>query len=721
MEFSFKPNMDNEKALETYGRNLTELAMKNKLDPIIGRDDEIRRIMRILSRKTKNNPVLVGETGVGKTAIVEGIARKIALGDVPEDLKDKEIIEIDLTLMFAGTSFQGQFEERLKKLTKEIQEADGKVIVFIDEIHLIVGTGKNASGNSMDVANILKPMLARGEMHLIGATTYDEYKKYIESDAALERRMQKIAISEPTIEDTITIMRGIKERFETFHGVKIEDSAIVSAAKMSSRFISDRFLPDKAIDLIDEAAATLKTIINSKPEILDKLEQKQIALEMEKIALTKDDNPDHKFKNEIRLKEIEEKLTKLKSEIQTLNKKWLSEKHFIENLNQKKQLLEQYKQDLRNYQNNTDYEKASELLYKKIPDLEEEVKQIDNQHRQAQSDSLIQDYVSENQIAEIVSKWTKIPVAKLVETESEKLLNLEKSLNQRVIGQPQATKLVSETILRSKANINDPNCPIGSFMFLGPTGVGKTELARALAYHLFDSEKQMIRIDMSEFIESNSISKLIGSPPGYVGYGDTSQLSDRVRQNPYSVVLFDEIEKAHPDVINILLQILDEGILKDAKGKEINFKNTIIIMTSNLGSELVLQSEDHVASRSKLTKELQKFFKPEFINRIDEIIAFNHLPEEVIEKIIKNELDKLSQRIYQNQEINIKFSSTLTKYILAKGYNRSYGARPINRLIKNEVESYIAKLIISKQIDNNGSYEIDFDGDQIIYLEEQLN
>ena len=721
MEFSFKPNTDNGKALETYGRNLTELAMKNKLEPIIGRDDEIRRIMRILSRKTKNNPILIGEPGVGKTAIVEGIARKIALGDVPDDLKDKEIIEIDLPLMFAGTSFQGQFEERLKKLTKEIQEAEGKVIIFIDEIHLIVGTGKNAAGNSMDVANILKPMLARGEMHLIGATTYDEYKKYIESDPALERRMQRVPVSEPTIEDTITIMRGIKERFETFHGVKIEDSAIVSAAKMSSRFISDRFLPDKAIDLIDEAAATLKTIINSKPEILDKLEQKQIALEMEKIALIKDDNPEHKFKNEIRLKEIETKLNNLKSEIEFLSKKWGSEKSFIENLNQKKQLLERYKQDLRNYQNNTEYEKASELLYKKIPELEEEIKEIDNKHRQAKDENLIQDYVSANQIAEIISKWTRIPVSKLVETETEKLLNLENYLKERVIGQEQATKLVSETILRSKANINDPNCPIGSFMFLGPTGVGKTELAKALAYNLFDSEKQMIRLDMSEFIEANSISKLIGSAPGYVGYGDVSQLSDKVRQHPYSVILFDEIEKAHPDVINILLQILDEGILKDAKGKEINFKNTIIIMTSNLGSELILDSENSIVSRSKITNELQKFFKPEFINRIDEIIPFNHLSENNIEKIIANELDQLAKRIYQNQEINIKFSKTLIQYILAKGYNRTYGARPINRLIKNEIESFIARLIIGKKIEVNNNYLIDFDGDKIIYTEEQLN
>ena len=719
MDFNFIPNPENQDVLKTYGRNLTELAMQNKLEPIIGRENEIRRVMQILSRKTKNNPVLVGEPGVGKTAIVEGIARKVALGDVPEDLKDKEIIEIDLPLMFAGTSFQGQFEQRLKNLTKQIQEAQGKIIIFIDEIHLIVGTGKNATGQTMDVANILKPMLARGELHLIGATTYDEYKKYIESDAALERRMQKVSVAEPTIEDTITIMRGIKERFENFHGVKIEDSAIVSAAKMSSRFISDRFLPDKAIDLIDEAAATLKTIINSKPEVIDKLEQRKIALEMEKIALTKDANPDKKLKNELRLQEIDAKLSEISAKMKVLNQKWSAEKAQIENLKEKKQRLETYKQDLWHYQNISDYEKASELLYKKIPELEAEIQQTEKQQKAAKQQSLIQDYVGENQIAEIISKWTKIPVTKLVETESEKLLKLESALNQWVIGQPEAVKLVSETILRSKANINDPNCPIGSFMFLGPTGVGKTELAKALAYNLFDSQRQMVRLDMSEYADAISISKLIGSPPGYVGYGEVSQLSDKVRQNPYSVVLFDEIEKAHPDVINLLLQILDEGILKDAKGKEINFKNTIIIMTSNLGADLILDNE--MTSRSKLTKELQAFFKPEFINRIDEIIAFNHLSESVAQKIVNKEFAKLKQRVAQNQEISLHFTAELVAYVVAKGYNRTFGARPINRLIKNEIESLVAKSIIAKQMIKGQSYHLDFDGYQVKVIEDSLN
>ena len=716
MDFSFTPNEKDVDSLKKYGKNLTELAMKNKLEPVIGRDDEIRRVIRILSRKTKNNPVLVGEPGVGKTAIVEGLAKRIALGDVPENLKNKELIEIDLALMFAGASFQGQFEERIKNLTKQIKESNGNVIVFIDEIHMIVGTGKNSSGNAMDVANILKPMLARGEMMLIGATTYDEYKKYIETDAALERRMQKVDVAEPSIDDTITIMRGIKDRFESFHGIKIEDSAIVAAAKMSSRFISDRFLPDKAIDLVDEAAATLKTIMNSKPEILEKLEQKKMALEMEKIALTKDDKENKSQKNEIRLKEIDKKLKTINSDISSISEKWKNEKKSTEELSNKKFQLELMKQRLIQFQNESNYEKASELLYKSIPELEKEIKKIENESRGSEN-TLVRDSVGENEIAEIVSKWTKIPVSKLVESESKKLLNLEKELNERVVGQKHATKLVAETILRSKANINDPNRPIGSFMFLGPTGVGKTELAKSLAYSLFDSEKQMIRIDMSEFMEAHSISKLIGSPPGYVGYGEMSQLSDKVRQNPYSVVLFDEIEKAHPDVLNILLQILDEGALKDSKGKEINFKNTIIIMTSNVGSNLILENPK---STEKVLQEMQKVFRPEFINRVDEVIVFNPLDEKVVEKIISKELNNLSKRVFENQEITISFSKEINKYVLEKGYNKIFGARPINRLIKNDIESFIAKKIISKEMLKEQSYEITCDKSGNIRLKEDL-
>ncbi len=714
MDFSFTPNEQNVDSLKKYGKNLTELAMKNKLEPTIGRDDEIRRVIRILSRKTKNNPVLVGEPGVGKTAIVEGLAKKIALGDVPENLKNKELIEIDLALMFAGASFQGQFEERVKNLTKQIKESNGNIIIFIDEIHMIVGTGKNASGNAMDVANILKPMLARGEMMLIGATTYDEYKKYIETDAALERRMQKVDVAEPSINDTITIMRGIKDRFESFHGVKIEDSAIVAAAKMSSRFISDRFLPDKAIDLVDEAAATLKTIMNSKPEVLEKLEQKKIALEMEKIALTKEDKVESSKKHELRIKEIETKLKSIDSEISEISKKWNSEKKSVEELSNKKFQLELLKQRLIQFQNESNYEKASELLYKSIPELEKEISNLEKSSKNSEN-TLVRDSVGENEIAEIVSKWTKIPVSKLVESEAQKLLNLEKDLNSRVVGQEQATKLVSETILRSKANINDPNRPIGSFMFLGPTGVGKTELAKSLAYSLFDSEKQMIRIDMSEFMEAHSISKLIGSPPGYVGYGEMSQLSDKVRQNPYSVVLFDEIEKAHPDVLNILLQILDDGILKDSKGKEINFKNTIIIMTSNVGSSLILEKE---ASTEKVIQEMQKVFRPEFINRIDEIVIFNPLNEKVIEKIIAKELDYLAKRVYENQEITITFNKNIYDYVMKNGYNKIFGARPINRLIKNDIESFIAKKIIAKDMIKEQSYEITCDKNGNIKLKE---
>ena len=716
MDFNFMPNEQNVDSLKKYGKNLTELASKNKLEPIIGRDDEIRRVIRILSRKTKNNPILVGEPGVGKTAIVEGLAKKIALGDVPENLKDKELIEIDLASMFAGASFQGQFEERIKNLTKQIKESNGKIIIFIDEVHMIVGTGKNSANNAMDVANILKPMLARGEMMLIGATTYDEYKKYIETDAALERRMQKVDVAEPSIEDTITIMRGIKERFESFHSVKIEDSAIVAAAKMSSRFISDRFLPDKAIDLVDEAAATLKTIMNSKPEILEKLEQKKMALEMEKIALSKEKNTaDNNEKLNNRIKEIEETLISINKDIDQVSQKWQSEKQSVEQVSSKKYQLEKLKQKLVQYQNESNYEKASELLYKSIPELEEEIKKLENNSKIDQS--LVRDSVGENEIAAIVSKWTKIPVAKLVESESKKLLNLENDLNQRVIGQEHATKLVSETILRSKANINDPNRPIGSFIFLGPTGVGKTELAKTLAFSLFDSEKQMIRIDMSEFMEAHSISKLIGSPPGYVGYGEMSQLSDKVRQNPYSVILFDEIEKAHPDVLNILLQILDDGILKDSKGKEINFKNTIIIMTSNIGSNIILENKN---AEQKVIQEMQKVFRPEFINRIDEIIVFNPLDEKVIEKIIEKELKKLSSRVLENQDITIKFSPKINEYILKNGYNKIFGARPINRLIKNDIESFIAKKIISHDMKKNETYELTCDKFGKIVMKEDL-
>ena len=716
MDFNFMPNEQNVDSLKKYGKNLTELASKNKLEPIIGRDDEIRRVIRILSRKTKNNPILVGEPGVGKTAIVEGLAKKIALGDVPENLKDKELIEIDLASMFAGASFQGQFEERIKNLTKQIKESNGKIIIFIDEVHMIVGTGKNSANNAMDVANILKPMLARGEMMLIGATTYDEYKKYIETDAALERRMQKVDVAEPSIEDTITIMRGIKERFESFHSVKIEDSAIVAAAKMSSRFISDRFLPDKAIDLVDEAAATLKTIMNSKPEILEKLEQKKMALEMEKIALSKEKNTaDNNEKLNNRIKEIEETLISINKDIDQVSQKWQSEKQSVEQVSSKKYQLEQLKQKLVQYQNESNYEKASELLYKSIPELEDEIKKLENNSKIDQS--LVRDSVGENEIAAIVSKWTKIPVAKLVESESKKLLNLENDLNQRVIGQEHATKLVSETILRSKANINDPNRPIGSFIFLGPTGVGKTELAKTLAFSLFDSEKQMIRIDMSEFMEAHSISKLIGSPPGYVGYGEMSQLSDKVRQNPYSVILFDEIEKAHPDVLNILLQILDDGILKDSKGKEINFKNTIIIMTSNIGSNIILENKN---AEQKVIQEMQKVFRPEFINRIDEIIVFNPLDEKVIEKIIEKELTKLSSRVLENQDITIKFSPKINEYILKNGYNKIFGARPINRLIKNDIESFIAKKIISHDMKKNETYELTCDKFGKIVMKEDL-
>ncbi|MGL4343435.1 MAG: ATP-dependent Clp protease ATP-binding subunit [Metamycoplasmataceae bacterium] len=715
MDFDFFKAEDDEKsAIEIYGRDLTKLAHNNKLEPTIGRDDEIRRLIRILSRKTKNNPILVGEPGVGKTAIVEGLAKKIILGEVPENLKNKRIIEIDLTQMFAGTSFQGEFEKRLKKLIKEIKDANGNILVFIDEIHMIVGTGKNSQGNSMDVANILKPMLARGELHLIGATTFDEHKKYIESDPALERRMQKIKIDEPSIQDTITILRGIKERFENYHGVKISDDALVQAAILSSRFIADRFLPDKAIDLIDEAAATVKTIINSTPEELDNLKQKKATLEMEKIAISKEDNDNKNIK---RIKEINNQLEKINNEIDIITRKWNDEKTDFNEISKLKKNLEIYRYKLTKYQNESEFTKASELLYKTIPELEERIQKKESLLKK-EDKSFLKVKVDVNEISEIVSKWTGIPVNKLISNEREKLLNLENELKKRVVGQDHAIKLVTEAILRSKANINDPNKPIGSFLFFGPTGVGKTELAKALAYNIFDSEKKIIRFDMSEFMEKNSVSKLIGSPPGYLGYGEVVGLTDTIRNNPYSIVLFDEIEKAHPDVINILLQILDEGNLTDSKGKKINFKNTIIIMTSNIGADLIL---DHETNEAKIKREFLNYFKPEFINRIDEVIAFNYLDEKTINKIIINELNILKDRVFQTHDINIEFNDNISIYVFNKGYSRVNGARTIKQIIVKEIETLIAKKILSEEIVKNNSYIINIENNNLKVDKKILN
>ncbi|AAT27851.1 ATP-dependent Clp protease ATP-binding subunit [[Mycoplasma] mobile] len=711
MQMNYKKPDDND-PLKQFGRNLTDLAKKNMLEPVIGREDEIRRIIRILSRKTKNNPVLVGEPGVGKTAIVEGLAKKIHDAQVPEDLKNKEVIEISLPSLIAGASYQGQFEERIKSLMDKIEKNQGKYIIFIDEIHLLIGTGKNSSNSTMDAANIFKPALARGQMQLVGATTIEEYRKYIESDSALERRMQKVKVAEPNIEDTITILRGIKGRFETFHNVKISDKALIAAANLSARYISDRFLPDKAIDLVDEAASTIKTEINSQPEELEKIQQKIITFETEKAALKSENT----IQSNLRVEELNNELKKLNSEHKILSEKWISEKNVVIELNDKKRKIESLKHEVSKLQNEGLYEKASKIMYSDLPKIEKELKILENLNKE--KNSLIKEDVTENEIAEIVSKWTMIPISKLLEKQKDKLLNLQSELKKQVKGQEEAIELVSDTILRSRANINDPNKPIGSFIFMGPTGVGKTELAKSLAYVLFDSKKQLIRLDMSEYSEKHSISKIIGSPPGYIGYENGGQLTELIRQKPYSIVLFDELEKAHPDVLNVLLQILDDGILTDAKGKTINFKNTIIIMTTNLGSDLILEK---VYDPKELRKILLKFVKPEFLNRIDEIIPFKELDKDTIKEIIENELNELEKRVYQNQTIFIKFDDSIVEYISKQGYDNLYGARPLKRVIQNKIQSKIALNIISGNLKPNESYIILIENENLVIKNALVN
>ncbi|WP_406616040.1 ATP-dependent Clp protease ATP-binding subunit [Mycoplasmopsis hyopharyngis] len=683
--------------LKQFGRNLTDLAIKNKLDPVINRDDEIRRMIRILSRKNKNNPVLVGEPGVGKTAIVEGLARKIIEGNVPENLKDKEIIELDLPAMLAGASFQGQFEQRLKDVLKRIEESEGNIIVFIDEIHMLIGTGKNAQGG-MDAANIVKPLMARGKMHLIGATTFDEYRKYIEKDGALERRMQRIDVQEPSIEDTITILRGIKDRFESYHNVKISDDALVAASRLSSRYISDRFLPDKAIDLVDEAAATIRTEMGFQPEELDKLKQEKAKLEMEKIALL-----DDKKKNQVRLTEIEQISKNVDSQIEKLQKKWDNEKKRLEELSNSKSKLDNMKYRLNLFQNEGNFEAAAKLMYNDIPDLEKKISTIEKE-LSSSTNSLIKETVTKEEIATIVSKWTHIPVNKLLETEKEKLLNLEKELNQKVKGQKEATKLVANAIMRAKANINDPNRPLASFLFMGSTGVGKTELAKALAYSIFDNEKQMIRLDMSEYMEKHSVSKFIGAPPGYVGFDETSSVCEKIRKNPYTILLLDEIEKAHNDVLNILLQILEDGIITDSKGRTINCRNLIVIMTSNLGTDLVEKEEK--LSKVDLKKELVNKLRPEFVNRIDEIVWFKKLSKEVINEIVILELDKLLKRVQESKNLKFSYDEKTVNFIAEAAYDSNFGARPIRRFIQNQLESLIAFQIINGTIKEGNKYKI---------------
>lgn len=699
-------NLENdENILEKYGRDVVELARQGKIDPVIGRDDEIRRIIKILSRKTKNNPVLIGEPGVGKTAIIEGLARRIVSGDIPDSLKDKTIFELDMASLVAGAKYRGEFEERLKAVLKKIKESEGKIILFIDEIHLIVGAGK--VDGAMDAGNILKPMLARGELHCIGATTLDEYHKYIEKDQALERRFQKVMVSEPTVEDTISILRGLKERFEVHHGVHIKDNAVIAAAVMSNRYITDRFLPDKAIDLIDEACASVRLTLDSMPVELDNIERRINQIKIELMAIKKDNDASslkHAEELEAELKDLNEKDSALKD-------KWLKEKDEIKNLKDKKAILDRKRFELETAYNQGDFEKASKLQYQVIPALEKEISDFENQNK---DNKLLSETVSDEDIAQVVSKWTNIPVSKLMQGEREKVLKLADNLKRRVIGQDEAITLISDAIIRQRAGIKDENRPIGSFMFLGPTGVGKTELAKALASELFDSETHIVRIDMSEYQEAHTVARLIGAPPGYVGYDEGGQLTEAIRRNPYSIILFDEIEKAHKDVFNVLLQILDDGRLTDGQGKVVDFKNTIIIMTSNLGAEFLLEDPKNKKGVIDLIKN---YFKPEFLNRIDEIIVFNPLTKDVQIKIVDKILHELDLRLLA-QDIHIKYTDSLKHYIIDQAFDITYGARPIRRFIQKYVETYIATEIIKSNIKPGVNYVLDSQGGDLRILHE---
>lgn len=688
-------NQNDENVLEKYGRDVVALARDGKIDPVIGRDEEIRRIIKILSRKTKNNPVLIGEPGVGKTAIIEGLARRIVANDVPSSLKNKTIFELDMGALVAGAMYRGEFEDRLKKVLNKVKESDGNIIMFIDEIHLIVGAGK--ADGAMDAGNLLKPLLARGELHCIGATTLKEYRQFIEKDSALERRFQKVLVTEPTVEDTISILRGIKERFELHHGVTIQDNAIVAAATLSNRYITDRFLPDKAIDLIDEACASCRMEIDSKPAELDDLDRKITQLKIEQISLKKESDPT----SAKRLEAIEQELKDLNDKERVLTKKWENEKKEIQDYKEIKKELENAKFNLEKAFNEGDYKKASEMQYSKIPELENKIKEYQEKSKE---DHLLSESVSESDVAEVVSKWTNIPISKLMQGEREKILSLANNLKTRVIGQDEAVELISDAIIRQRAGIKDENKPIGSFLFLGPTGVGKTELAKALADQLFDSESHIVRIDMSEYMEAHSVAKLIGAPPGYVGYDEGGQLTEKVRRNPYSIILFDEIEKAHHDVFNILLQILDDGRLSDSQGRTVDFKNTIIIMTSNLGSEFLL--EDSKEADKKVESLLKQSFKPEFLNRIDEIIYFHPLNKDVQLKIVTKLLRNLDERLIV-QGINLTFTDALKKYILDQAYDIEYGARPVKRYIQKYIETYVATKIIKGEIKPDIPYVLD--------------
>ena len=693
---------EEENVLEKYGRNITNDINARKVDPIIGRDDEIRSITRILSRKTKNNPVLIGEPGVGKTAIVEGLAQRIVKGDVPASLKGKTIWELDMAALIAGAKYRGEFEERLKKILEEIKKSEGEIIMFIDEIHTIVGTG--AIEGAMDTGNILKPMLARGEIHVIGATTLNEYRKYIEKDGALERRFQKIIVSEPTVEDTIAILRGLKERFEIHHGVSISDKALVSATTMSNRYITDRYLPDKAIDLVDEACATIRVQMDSVPTELDKLTRKIMKLEIEKEAIKKEKDEISKKRKE----EINGELSKLKEKEKILKDDWNKEKELNQNIKDKKSEIDKKRFELEQAENNYDLETAARLRHGTIPKLEKELENLKKQN----NNKLLSDTVTSDSIADIISKWTNIPITKLISSEKEKILNLESNLNKRVKGQKEALELISNAIIRSRSGIKDPEKPIGSFIFLGPTGVGKTEVAKSLAYELFDDEHHLIRIDMSEYMEKYSVSRLIGAAPGYIGYEEGGQLTEAVRRNPYSIVLFDEIEKAHPDVLNLLLQILDDGRLTDSNGRTVDFKNTIIIMTSNIGSEYILNGEDE-----KVLPELSKYFKPEFINRIDEIVVFKKLSKEVLYEVLDKIINEIDRRLTE-LNIKIKLSKKAKDYFIENGYDEYFGARPLKRLINRELETKLAKLLIENKIKPNKEVNIDIEKEELTITQE---
>ena len=707
----------NYEALEKYGRDLVEEVRQGKMDPVIGRDEEIRNTIRILSRKTKNNPVLIGEPGVGKTAIVEGLAQRIVRKDVPESLLDKTIFELDLSALVAGAKFRGEFEERLKAVLKEVKESDGRIILFIDEIHMLVGAGK--TDGAMDAGNMLKPMLARGELHCIGATTLNEYREYIEKDSALERRFQKVGVSEPDVEDTISILRGLKERYEVYHGVRIQDRALVAAAELSDRYITDRFLPDKAIDLVDQACATIRTEMGSNPTELDQVNRRVMQLEIEESALKNESDNASKH----RLEELQEELSNEKEKQASLQSRVEQEKEKIAKVQEKRAELDRSRQALEDAQTESNYEKAAELQYGTIPQLEKELKEYEEAFHDEQGDNerMIREVVSDEEIGDIVSQWTGIPVSKLVETEREKLLNLSDILHERVVGQDKAVDLVSDAVVRARAGIKDPNRPIGSFLFLGPTGVGKTELAKSLASSLFDSEKHMIRIDMSEYMEKHSVSRLIGAPPGYVGHDEGGQLTEAVRRNPYSVILLDEVEKAHSDVFNVLLQILDEGRLTDSKGRSVDFKNTIIIMTSNIGSQILLENVKDSGEITESTEKavmdsLHAFFKPEILNRMDDIVLFKPLSINDMSMIVDKILTQLNIRL-MDQRISIEVSDEAKKWLGEEAYEPQFGARPLKRFVQRQIETPLARMMIKENmpegtkvnVDLNDSQELTFD------------